>query len=107
MPFWYAVFRSVEHFPGMRYAVWGFWGAFLGITHALLVGMKLSDELIGYLQHGTAPDPCRTESVRVHHEYGDRYQAWFEGRWRRVYISVKRMFILYRGEGITIQIEGV
>lgn len=69
--------------------------------------MKLADELTGYLQHGTAPEPCRTEAVRVRHEYGDRYQAWFGGRWRRVFISVRRTFIMWRGESITIQIEGV
>lgn len=63
--------------------------------------------MTGYLQHGVAPNPCRTEAVKLHHEGADRYQAYFEGRWRRVYIQVNRTFILYRGEKITIQIEGL
>lgn len=63
---------------------------------------------IGYLQHGTeTSSPFRTERVSVKHEYADRYSAWFEGKWRRVYIKVNRLFIVYRGEKIIIQIEGV
>jgi hypothetical protein len=63
---------------------------------------------IGYLQHGSGTQgPFRTESVRVHHQYSDRWLAFFEGRWRRVHIQVGRTFIVYRGERITIQIEGV
>lgn len=61
----------------------------------------------GYLQHGKAPGPFRTEKVRVKHEYASNYLAWFEGKWRRVHIQVKRTFIVFRGERITIQIEGV
>ena len=63
--------------------------------------------MIGYLQHGTAPGPFRTEAVKLTHEGADRYKARFEGRWRRVHIRVKRTFIVYRGDKITIQIEGV
>lgn len=63
---------------------------------------------IAYLQHGAGTaGPFRTEAVRVKHEYLDRWLARFEGRWRRVHIQVKRTFIVYRGEKITIQIEGV
>ena len=63
---------------------------------------------IGYLHHGTGTaGPFRTESVKVKHEYADRWLAWFEGRWRRVHIRVHRTFIVYQGERITIQIEGV
>lgn len=62
----------------------------------------------GYLQHGHGTaGPFRTESVRIRCEYADRWQALFEGRWRRVHIQVKRLFILYRGEKITIEIEGL
>lgn len=67
--------------------------------------------LIGYLQHGHGYGPyrnsLRTERVNIMHQGADRYMAWFEGRWRRVYIQVKRTFIRYQGESITIQIEGV
>lgn len=61
----------------------------------------------GYLQHGTGNGPFRTEKVRIKHEYADKWLAWFEGRWRMVHIQVNRTFIVYRGEKITIQIEGV
>jgi hypothetical protein len=62
----------------------------------------------GYLQHGKGTNgPFRTERVGVKHEYADRWQAWFEGRWRRVHIQVGRLYIVYKGEKITIQIEGL
>lgn len=63
---------------------------------------------IGYLQHGRGTNgPFRTEAVRLKHEYADRWLARFEGKWRRVHIQVKRTFIVYRSEKITIVIEGV
>lgn len=61
----------------------------------------------GYLQHGTAPGPFRTDRVKVRHEYADRWSVWFEGRWRRVHIQVNRTWIVYQGQRITVQIEGV
>lgn len=62
----------------------------------------------GYLQHSCGPTgPFLTEKVRVRNQYGDRWQAFFEGKWRRVHIQVSRLFIVYRGERVTIQIEGV
>lgn len=63
---------------------------------------------IGYLQHGygTAGPFC-TEAVRVKNEFGDRWLAQYEGRWRRVHIQVSRLYINFRGERIVIQIEGV
>jgi len=63
---------------------------------------------IGYLHHGEGTHgPFRTESVRVKNEYLDRWLAWFEGRWRRVRIQVRRTYIVYQGQKITIQIDGV
>lgn len=62
---------------------------------------------IGYLQHKVEGGPFRTESVRVRNEFGDRWLAFYEGRWRRVYIQVNRLYIVYLGERITIQIEGL
>ncbi|GAB6648394.1 hypothetical protein bcgnr5407_58580 [Bacillus cereus] len=62
----------------------------------------------GYLQHGAGTaGPFRTESVPVRCEFGDRWSARFEGKWRRVHIQLNRTFIVYQGERITIQIEGV
>ncbi len=63
---------------------------------------------IGYLHHKASPvGPFRTESVKVKNEYGDRWLARFEGKWRRVFIHVNRTFIKFQGEKVTIQIEGV
>jgi hypothetical protein len=61
----------------------------------------------GYLQHGKAGEPMRTEKVDIKNEYGDRWLAWYVDRWRRVYIQVNRLYIIYQGNKITIQIEGV
>lgn len=62
----------------------------------------------GYLQHGAGTaGPFRTERVQVKNEYGGRWIAWFEGRWRLVHIQLHRTWIVYQGERITIQIEGV
>ena len=64
--------------------------------------------LTGYLHHSEGTKgPFRTESVPVRHEYADRYLARFEGKWRRVHIKVNRTYIVYMGEKITIQIDGV
>lgn len=59
---------------------------------------------VGYLQHGRG---TRMESVRVRHTAPDIYHAWYEGRYRLVHVQLRRLFIVYRGERITIQIEGV
>lgn len=62
----------------------------------------------GYIQHGKgAQGPFRTESVSVKNEYGDRWLAFFDGKWRRVHIQVKRTFIVFQGEKLDIIIEGV
>lgn len=63
---------------------------------------------IGYLHHGEGTNwPFRTESIRIKNEYLDRWFARFEGRWRRVHIQVRRTYIVYQGQKITIQIDGV
>lgn len=62
----------------------------------------------GYLKHGHGTNgPFRTERVPVKHLHGFDWYARFEGRWRKVHIQVNRTFIVYRGERITIQIDGV
>lgn len=67
-----------------------------------------NETTIGYLQHGGGTKgPFRTEGVRVKNEYADRWLAFFEGRWRRVHINVSRLFIVFQGQRITIQIWGV
>lgn len=62
---------------------------------------------IGYLQHGIAPGPFCTESVILKSKAPGNWFARYEGRWRMVHIHINRLFIVYRGERITIQIEGV
>lgn len=64
----------------------------------------------GYLQHGKAPGPFRTERVAVKpagYPRAGQWMASFEGRWRLVHVQVKRTFIVYMGQRITIQIDGV
>ena len=62
---------------------------------------------IGYLQHGSAPGPMRTESVTLKHEHSDKWLARYEGKWRRVHIQLNRTYIVFQGQRITIQIERV
>ena len=62
----------------------------------------------GYLQHGAGTiGPFRTERVPVKCKHSDHWLARYEGRWRRVHIQVRRLFIVYQGERITLLIEGV
>lgn len=64
----------------------------------------------GYLQHGQAHGPFRTERVPVKEAGWPRAGQWlarYEGRWRLVHVQVKRTFIIYHGQRITIQIDGV
>lgn len=64
--------------------------------------------LHAYLQHGAGTaGPFRTERVALKHEGADRYLVRFEGRWRRVHVQVGRTFVVYRGERITAQVEGL
>lgn len=48
--------------------------------------------------------PFHTESVPVKHEYGDRYLALY-GRWRRVHVQVKRLYVVIASSKVTIQLE--
>lgn len=61
----------------------------------------------GYLQHGKAGEPMRTEKVIVKNTYADNWYASYCGKWRKVHIQVNRLYIVYMGDKITIQIEGV
>lgn len=62
---------------------------------------------IGYLQHGKQGEAMREQSVPVRNEYADKWQAFYEGKWRRVFITARRTFIKAYGEKITINIWGV
>ena len=45
--------------------------------------------------------------VLVKNEYGSKWLALFEGKWRKVHIQLKRTYIVFYGQKINIQIEGV
>lgn len=66
---------------------------------------------VGYLQHGEGTQgPFRTEGVKIKergYPHTGEWLAHFEGRWRVVHMQLNRLYIVYRGERITIQIEGV
>jgi hypothetical protein len=61
----------------------------------------------GYLQHGKAGEPMLTEKVAIRSVPVGEWQAHFEGRWRKVHMQGNRLYIIYQGNKITIQIEGV
>lgn len=65
---------------------------------------------IGYLQHGHNHGPFMTQAVSVKQDVwpnADKWLALYESKWRRVHVQVNRLYIVYNGEKITIQIEGV
>jgi len=61
----------------------------------------------GFLQHGTPPGPFMTEEVRVRHDAPGIWHAYWRSRWRSVRFQMGRTFLIYKGERITIVIEGV
>lgn len=64
----------------------------------------------GYLQHGVEGNPMLTEVVIVKQDVwpnAGKWLAYYEKKWRRVHVQVKRTFIVYNGEKITIKIDGV
>jgi hypothetical protein len=60
----------------------------------------------GYLQHGSGSGPFRTEAVSVKHECLDQYYVYYECRWRKLHLSMKGHYIVYRGQKIKCQVEG-
>lgn len=65
---------------------------------------------IGHLQHGEGNGPFHTESVSVKQDAwpnADKWLAFYEGKWRRVFVQVNRTYIMYSGEKIRISIYGV
>jgi hypothetical protein len=59
---------------------------------------------LGYLLMDDGKEP---EVVKVKHHYLDNWSAWYDGKWRKVYIQVNRTYIVYNKNKITIHIEGV
>jgi hypothetical protein len=82
-------------------------GWLANVTRDQMRDLDINQKDFGYLQHGAGTDgPFRTERVHVKHEHSGQWLAHFEGLWRRVHIQVNRTYIVYRGERITIQIDG-
>lgn len=63
----------------------------------------------GYLHHGAGTQgPFCTEKVQVKTEdNGNTWKCRFEKRWRSVRFQGNDTFIIFQGERIQIQIEGV
>lgn len=62
----------------------------------------------GYLHHGAGTNgPFMTEKVLVKLERPDNWFARYEGKWRKVHMNLSKCWIVYCGNKIVIQIEGV
>jgi hypothetical protein len=61
----------------------------------------------GYLQHGSGKGPFRTEACSIRHVKLDQYEAYFECRWRKIHFNQSRYWIIYKGQRINLQWEGV
>lgn len=68
-------------------------------------GARLMD--YGYLQFGSGNGPVVTLRVSVRMRPPFNWFALYEGKWRKVHVNLSRTWIVYRGEKITINIEGV
>ena len=53
----------------------------------------------GYLQHSA---PFRTEAVDVQRVSRNHYEAFFEGRWRKIHFGKICNHIKYQGQNIII-----
>lgn len=60
-----------------------------------------------YLQFGKERGPFYTVSAPLRHMGADRYLALFESKWRKVHVQVNRTYIVYQGEKVTIDMQGM
>lgn len=61
-----------------------------------------------YLQHGQGTNgPFLTEHAPMKFEAPDNYYVRFDGRWRKVHMNLKSLWIMYRGKRINVLIEGI
>ena len=61
----------------------------------------------GYLHFGTDRGPFLTIGVPTKHEGADRWLAFWEGRWRRIHIQVRRLYVIVNGERVTFTMDGL
>lgn len=71
---------------------------------------------LGFLHHPSTGVYCSVtqmpistmpEKVSVRSCGSGEWQALYEGKWRKVHMQVNRMYIVYMGKKINIDIEGV
>lgn len=43
--------------------------------------------------------------IKVKHLFADNYLAYYEGKWRKIHIQVKRLYINYLGKKLTIELN--
>lgn len=62
----------------------------------------------GYIQIGSSTNlPMYTVRVPVKTTGSGNWYALYEGRWRKVHVQVKRLYIVCQGEKFNIVIDGV
>lgn len=66
----------------------------------------------GYLLFGKEGEPMYTERCSIRERKWPNHGQWearmqCDSRWRVVHVQMRRTFIVYRGQRITIKIEGV
>ena len=60
-----------------------------------------------YIQLGKGKGPFVTISAPIKHEGADKYKILFEGRWRKIHIQTNRLYVVYMGEKLTVNYEGI
>jgi len=62
----------------------------------------------GYIHHGEGTNgPFMTQRVAAKMQHPFNWYVQYEGRWRKVHVKLNKVFIIYKGEKLTVQIEGV
>ncbi len=59
----------------------------------------------GYLHHGSAPGPYRTEQVKLHRQSESNWLAFYMGRWRQVHNRGGQTYIIHQRERIRVQLQ--
>jgi len=62
---------------------------------------------IGTLHIPLNSNMIQLKEVQIKHICLDRWEAYYEGKWRMVHITEKRTYIKHRDTKLTIEIEGV
>lgn len=57
---------------------------------------------IGYIQHGKAGEPMRTESINIRHIKLSEYKAFYQGKWRTIDFNLKTQWFRFEGKNVYI-----